>query len=60
MANYETLNRKKRGRQPTKLSVKLFLLDPEKETTKVTKETCSKEMIIKLMQEGYGPPRPGK
>ena len=52
-------NTKKRGRPANKLTVKLFLLDPDHETTKVTKEICSQKAIEQLMQNGYGPPRPG-
>ena len=57
--NYREPNTKKRGRAPNKLTAKLFLLDPNHVTTKVTKETCSQEAIETLMQNGYGPPRPG-
>ena len=60
MANNEREpNTKKRGRPANKLTVKLFLLDPNHETTKVTKEICSQKAIEQLMQNGYGPPRPG-
>ena len=52
-------NIKKRGRPTNKLTVKLFLLDPDHEFIKVTKETCSKKAIAQLMQNGYGPPQPG-
>ena len=52
-------NTKKRGRPTNKLTVKLFLLDPDHVTTKVTKEICSQKAIEQLMQNGYGPPRPG-
>jgi hypothetical protein len=37
----------------------LFLLDPDKKITKVTRETCSKGGIEQLMQKGCGPPQPG-
>ena len=57
--NYREPNTKKRGRTPNKLTAKLFLLDPDHVITKVTKETCSQEAIEQLMQNGYGPPRPG-
>ena len=50
---------RKRGRPVKKFSVKLFLLDPDNEITKVTKEICSKEAINQLMQKGCGPPQPG-
>ena len=50
----------KQGSPAKKLSVRLFLLDPDKKITKVTKGTCSKEAKKQLMQNGYGPPRPGK
>jgi hypothetical protein len=50
---------RKRGRPVNKFSVKLFLLDPDNEITKVTKEICSKEAINQLMQNGCGPPQPG-
>ena len=60
MANNEREpNTQKRGRPANKLSVKLFLLDPDHVVTKVTKETCSKSAIETLMQNGYGPPQPG-
>jgi hypothetical protein len=60
MANsYHELSPKKRGRPVNKLSVKLFLLDPDNEITKVTKETCSREAINQLMLKGCGPPQPG-
>ena len=52
-------NTKKRGRPANKLTVKLFLLDPDHGTTKVTKEICSQKAIEQLMQNGYGPPRAG-
>ena len=48
---------KKRGRSPTKLSVKLFLLDPEKDITKITKEIGSEKGVNELKQKGYGPPK---
>ncbi|CAB4009578.1 Hypothetical predicted protein [Paramuricea clavata] len=57
-SNYRELSPKKRGRPVNKLSVKLFLLDPDNEITKVTKETCSREAINQLMQKGCGPPQP--
>ena len=55
------LNTKKRGRgrPANKLTVRLFLLDPDDPITKVTNKTCSKNAVEKLMQHGYGPPRPG-
>ena len=59
MANFSTSNKRKRGRAADKLSVRLFLLDPEKETTKVTKEIGSEKGINELKQKGCGPPRPG-
>ena len=59
MANFQLSSKRKRGPQVTKLSVRLFLLDPDKNVRKVTKETCSKEQIKELMQNGYGPPQPG-
>ena len=49
----------KLGSPVKKLSVRLFLLDPDDPITKVTKGTCSKKAIQNLMQNGYGPPRPG-
>ena len=49
----------KLGSAVKKLSVRLFLLDPDDPIKKVTKGTCSKEAVEKLMQNGYGPPRPG-
>ncbi|XP_028399719.1 putative GPI-anchored protein pfl2 [Dendronephthya gigantea] len=55
--NYREPNTKKRGRPANKLSVRLFLLDPDTVITKVTKDTCSKTAIEALMQRGYGPPR---
>ncbi|XP_028399723.1 protein NLRC5-like isoform X1 [Dendronephthya gigantea] len=54
--NYREPNTKKRGRPASKLSVRLFLLDPDTVITKVTKDTCSKTGIEALMQRGYGPP----
>ena len=51
-------NTRKREREGT-FSVKLFLLDPDDEITQVTKKTCSKEAINRLMQKGCGPPQPG-
>lgn len=59
MANYLSPNTKKRVRTNTKLSVRLFLLDPEKEITKATKEIGSKKGLDQLTQKGCGPPRPG-
>ncbi|CAB3996090.1 NLR family CARD domain-containing 3-like isoform X2 [Paramuricea clavata] len=58
MANFHMSNRRKRGRQPSSLSVLLFLLDPDKKIIKVSRET-KKEVVEKLMQEGCGPPQPG-
>ena len=58
MANSHLASTRKRGPQPSNLSVRLFLLDPENKITKVTKQTCSKESIQKLKQKGYGPPPP--
>ena len=52
-------NTKKQGSPAKKLSVRLFLLDPDHEITKITKGTCSKQAIQQLMQNGYGPPQPG-
>ena len=51
---------KKRGWPANKLTVKLFLLDPDHVVTKVTNEICSKSAIEILMQNGYGPPQPGR
>ena len=59
MANNPLPNTRKRGRQSSKLLVRLFLLDPQKNVTKATKEIGSKKAIDQLMQEGYGPPRAG-
>ena len=59
MANFQLSSRRKRGPQPSSLSVRLFLLDPDKKITKVTRETCSKGGIEQLMQKGCGPPQPG-
>ncbi len=59
MANNPLSNERKRGRQSSKLLVRLFLLDPRKNVTKATKEIGSKKAIDQLMQEGYGPPRAG-
>ena len=58
MANFSS-NKRKRGRAADKLSVRLFLLDPEKETTKVTKEIGSEKGKNGLIEKGCGPPRPG-
>jgi hypothetical protein len=60
MANFRLASTRKRGPQPSNLSVRLFLLDPENRIAKVTKQTCSKDSIPQLMQKGYGPPQPGK
>ena len=59
MANFRLSSTRKRGPQPSNLTVRLFLLDPDKKITKVTKQTCSKESIQQLMEKGYGPPQPG-
>ena len=60
MANNERKpNTKKRGRHANKLIVEIFLLDPNCQITKLTKETCSPKAVRQLMQNGYGPPRPG-
>ena len=59
--NYrEEMTTRKRGRSPSKLSVKLFLLDPHKNITKVTKEIGSEKGLNELRQKGYGPPSKGK
>ena len=59
--NYrEETTTRKRGRAPSKLSVKLFLLDPDKNITKVTKEIGSEKGLNELRQKGYGPPSKGK
>ena len=59
--NYrEETTTRKRGRSPSKLSVKLFLLDPNKNITKVTKEIGSEKGLNELKQKGYGPPSKGK
>ena len=58
MANFSS-NKRKRGRAADKLSVRLFLLDPEKETTKVTKEIGSEKGKNELIAKCCGPPRPG-
>ena len=59
--NYrEETTTRKRGRAPSKLSVKLFLLDPDKNITKVTKEIGSEKGLNELKQKGYGPPSKGK
>ena len=52
-------NTKKQGSPAKKLSVRLFLLDPDHGITKITKGTCSRQAIQQLMQNGYGPPQPG-
>ena len=59
MANVSTSKKRKRGRAADKLCVRLFLLDPEKETTKVTKEIGSEKGQNELKEKGCGPPRPG-
>ena len=59
MANFSTSNKRKRGRAPDKLSVRLFLLDSEKATTKATKEIGSEKGKNELIAKGCGPPRPG-
>ena len=57
--NYREPSTRKRGRPANKLSVRLFLLDPDNVITKVTKDTCSRTGIEALMQRGYGPPPKG-
>jgi hypothetical protein len=59
MANCPSPNTRKRGRQTSKLSVRLFLLDPDKDITKATKEIGSKKAINLFKQKGCGPPPPG-
>ena len=59
MANLSTSNKRRRGRAADKLSVRLFLLDPEKETTKATKEIGSEKGKNGLIEKGCGPPGPG-
>ena len=47
--NYrEATTTRKRGRSSSKLSVKLFLLDPDKNITKVTKEIGSERGLSEL------------
>ena len=59
--NYrEETTKRKRGRSSSKLSVRLFLLDPDKNITKVTKETGSEKGINQLKQKGYGSPSKGR
>ena len=59
--NYrEATTTRKRGRSVSKLCVKLFLLDPDKNITKVTKEIGSERGLSELKQKGYGPPSKGK
>jgi hypothetical protein len=53
----ETTTRK-RGR--SKLLVRLFLLDPDKNVTKVTKEIGSKKGLSELEKKGCGPPSKGE
>ena len=53
----ETTTRK-RGR--SKLIVRLFLLDPDKNVTKVTKEIGSKKGLSELEKKGCGPPFKGE
>ena len=59
MANVSTSKGRKRGRTSDKLCVRLFLLDPEKETTKVPEEIGSEKGKNELKKKGCGPPRPG-
>ena len=60
MANNDSVpSIRKRGRPANKLSVRLFLLDPDNRITKVTKETCSKNGINALKGKGCGPPKQG-
>ena len=58
--NYRVETTRKRGRSPSKLVVKLFLLDPDKNVTKVTREIGSTKAISELQQKRYGPPSKGK
>jgi hypothetical protein len=59
MASNCPSKKRKSGQQSSKLSVRLFLLDPEKEIIKVTKKICSKEAKEQLKQKGWGPPAAG-
>ena len=59
MANVSTSKGRKRGRAADKLCVRLFLLDPEKQTTKVTEEISSEKGLNELKNKGCGPPQPG-
>ena len=59
--NYrEETTTRKRGRSASKLSVRLFLLDPDKNIEKVTKDIGSERGLNELKQKGYGPPPKGK
>ena len=67
MANYIESNvvarphrqSKRRGKQPDKLCVRLFLLDPQDDATSV-KDTYSRKEAERLRENGYGPPPTGK
>ncbi len=60
MANNDReTTKRKRGRSVDKLVVRLFLLDPDSNVTKVTKEIGSKKGISDLIQKGCGPPPKG-
>ena len=61
MANYIESNvvKSKCGKQPDKLCVRLFLLDPQDDATSV-KDTYSGKEAERLRENGYGPPPTGK
>lgn len=68
MANYIESNEivrpcrasKRRGKQPDKLCVKLFLLDEENDVTTISKGVRSKKELERLKRIGCGPPDTSK
>ena len=56
--NYRETTKRKRG-SADKLVVRLFLLDPDGNVTKVTKQIGSKKGISDLIEKGCGPPFKG-
>jgi hypothetical protein len=58
--NYREESTRKRGRSASKLLVRLFLLDPDKNVEKVTKHIGSPKAISELQQKRYGPASKGK
>jgi hypothetical protein len=58
--NYRVETTRKRGRSPSKLVVRPFLLDPDENVKKTTKKIGSSKAISELQQKRYGPPSNGK